>query len=352
MKSSIDIKRILVIRFRQMGDAVLATAMLNTLRRNYPDAVIDFVLNSKIAPLFAGHPSIDNIITFTEEERHHSLMYIRKIFQTVHHQHYDVIIDMRSTFNTMLFCLLSPATKFRIGIRKSYTHLAYNYLVDSCKSNENMIAHNMNLLSPLPNINIEDKNISLYITNEEKEEFRRYMSDKGIDFSQPIILCGVTAKLAEKTWPEDKMADILHRTITEYPNLQIILNYAPGKEEDRARNIYEKIGCPENIFIDIMAKSSRQLAAMASFCTSYFGNEGGARHIVQAMGKPSFVICSPMANKATWLPEGWNIKAEGIAPSDLSTEEQLNTMDYRQQYDLITVDVVWSSLSHFLNAIS
>ena len=32
------VKKILVVRFRQMGDAVLATPMLNTLRRNFPEA--------------------------------------------------------------------------------------------------------------------------------------------------------------------------------------------------------------------------------------------------------------------------------------------------------------------------
>ena len=58
---------ILVIRFRQMGDAILATSLLNTLRHNFPEAQIHFVLNEKIAPLFQGHPSIDRIITFADE---------------------------------------------------------------------------------------------------------------------------------------------------------------------------------------------------------------------------------------------------------------------------------------------
>ena len=46
--------KILVIRFRQMGDAILATPLLSTLRANFPDAQIDFVLNERIAPLFKG----------------------------------------------------------------------------------------------------------------------------------------------------------------------------------------------------------------------------------------------------------------------------------------------------------
>jgi len=67
---------ILVIRFRQMGDAILATALLNTLRLNFPEAQIHFVLNERIAPLFKGHPSVDRFITFTDNERHHALTYV------------------------------------------------------------------------------------------------------------------------------------------------------------------------------------------------------------------------------------------------------------------------------------
>ena len=55
-------KRVLVVRFRQMGDAILATPLLNTIRQSFPDAEIDFVLNEKIAPLFEGHPAIHRLL--------------------------------------------------------------------------------------------------------------------------------------------------------------------------------------------------------------------------------------------------------------------------------------------------
>lgn len=70
----------------------------------------------------------------------------------------------------------------------------------------------------------------------------------------------------------------------------MIFNYAPGYEEEDARNIYKELGCPERIKIDIQASSLRQLAALCANCSFYFGNEGGARHIAQALGVPSFAI--------------------------------------------------------------
>lgn len=88
---------------------------------------------------------------------------------------------------------------------------------------------------------------------------------------------------------------------------------------------------------------------MAANCTAYFGNEGGARHIVQAMGRPSMVVCSPGASKTTWLPQDTAILTVGIAASDIADTDG---MSRQQQYDLISVDRVWPMLDEFCKRIA
>lgn len=357
--------RILVIRFRQMGDAILATPLLSTLKQNLPEAEIDFVLNERIAPLFDSHPAVSRIITFTEQERHSLFTYIRKVWRTVHQTHYDAIIDMRSTTNTMLFALFSLSSRWRIGVRKPYTWGVFNHRFEGCEDNESMISHNLLLAQPLHALRehwTEDRNLSLHITDEEKQSFRTYMEQQGIDFSRPVMLVGVTAKLENKTWPEDRMTEVLRRFISSFPQWQLIFNFAPGQEETNARRIYERLSSavtsatasalarPLPVFLNIAAQSPRQLAAMAASCTAYFGNEGGARHIVHAMGCPSLVICSPGASKTTWLPQDTNIPATGIAASDISSH--LSNLSREEQYALITVDRVWPLLYSFCQKLS
>ena len=332
--------KILVVRFRQMGDAILATPLLSTLRANYPDAQIDFVLNERIAPLFEGHPAISRIITFSDHERHSFFTYIRKVWNTVHQTRYDAIIDMRSTVNTMLFALFSLRSQWRVGIRKPYTWGIFNHRFEGCEDDESMIDHNLSLAHPLLMEGAkEERALSLAITEKERQDFRQYMERQGIDFSRPVMLVGVTAKLAHKTWQEDRMIEVLRRFIAACPQWQLIFNYAPGQEAENAQRIFSGIAGEDTIsgvFLNIEAKSPRQLAAMAVNCTAYFGNEGGARHIVHAMGRPSLVICSPGASKTTWLPQDTDILTIGIdAPS----------------YDLITVDKVWPELQRFSEAI-
>ncbi|MBR1667410.1 MAG: glycosyltransferase family 9 protein [Bacteroidaceae bacterium] len=338
---------ILVVRFRQMGDAILATSLLNTLRRNFPEAQIHFVLNEKIAPLFQGHPSIDRIITFDEEERHHLVHYLKRVWQIVHDTHYDVIIDMRSTANTMLFARLSPHTDYRIGVKKRYTRLAFNHLIPPC-GNKSMVEHDVNFASPLNAIKPIDPvtDFTLHITDEERQTFGAYLQEQGLDLNKPIMLANVTAKLASKVWNEERMVWVLNQFIRHFPNFQIIFNYAPGQEEENARRVYQKLGNPPQVFIDVQARSSRQLVAMGHYMTLFFGNEGGARHIMHAAGCPSFVVCAPGNSKTVWLPQN-SVPAVGISPTDFATSAELANMSKEQQYELISQEKVWEQLKTF-----
>ena len=343
---------ILVVRFRQMGDAILATSLLNTLRHNFPEAQIHFVLNEKIAPLFQGHPSIDRIITFSEEERHHFVHYLKRVWQIVHQTHYDVVIDMRSTANTMLFARFSPHTPYRIGVKKRYTRLAFNHMIPPC-GKKSMVEHDVSFAEPLNAIKpIEPvKEFSLHITDKEKDDFGAYLQQQGINLSKPVMLANVTAQLASKVWDEDRMVWVLQQFMKEFPHYQIIFNYAPGPEAENALRVYEKLGCPLNVFIDVQARSSRELVAMGYFMTLFFGNEGGARHIMHATGCPSLVICAPGNNKSVWLPQN-SVPAEGIAATDLATPAELAKMNKQQQYNLITQELVWEKLKDFTQRLS
>jgi len=345
---------ILVIRFRQMGDAILSTALLNTLRHNFPDAQIHFVLNERIAPLFKGHPSVDRFITFTDDERHHSLTYIRRVWRIVHETHYDIIIDMRSTVNTMLFSLFSPTSKYRIGMDKGYTKMVFNHTIAPCANQYSMVEYDTRYTLPLQSLRpIEPVYaFTLHITDEERQSFGAYLTSQGIDLSRPVMLANVTAKLASKVWMEDRMVWVLSRFLEQYPDYQIIFNYAPGQEEENARRMYAQMGKPQQVFIDVQAHSSRELVAMSSFMTLFFGNEGGARHIAQAAGCPSLAICAPENSKKVWIPQT-QVLAEGISPVDTLAAHQLTEQAYQQlsreeKYGLLTQEYVWGRLQSFM----
>jgi heptosyltransferase-2 len=140
----------------------------------------------------------------------------------------------------------------------------------------------------------------------------------------------------------------LLKILSKYPEAQLIFNYGGEKEREYAYKLYEEMNNDFRIFIDIEAKSLRELAAMFTLSDFFFGNEGGPRHISQAFDVPSFAIYPPGSSKKEWLPNP-SLRFQGIEPGDIDPSIALNEdISYEDKFDLISVDEVWKRLDPML----
>ena len=352
-RSKDDVKKILVIRFRQIGDTILTTALCSTLKKNFPAAEVHIVLNERIAPVVGGHPDISKVITFSNDDNGNFLKYIARVWKVVHSEDYDIIVDIRSTVRTLFFSLFSLFKKhrpLRVGCDKKYARLFQHINIPSMPADCDVVSGDSRFATALSCITpiVPVKDFRLYVTDDEKEKFRQYMASKGIDFSRPVMLLGVTTKLAHKKWNVGYMKEVVGRLLTRYPQAQFIFNFAPGKEAAEAREMFESLGCPAAVKMDVEAKSLRELMALCSNCTFYFGNEGGARHLVQALGVPSYALFSPVAKKKRWLPRT-SVPAYGIEPADVLLPG--STPPAGNMFDAVTPDIVCGQLFPLLDEI-
>lgn len=349
MNSVADIKKILVIRFRRVGDAVLGTALCTSLRNTFPNAEIHYLLNTHIAALYDSHPDIDKVITFDNSDDKSLFRYVRRVWSIVRANKYDVIIDMRGTVRTLLFSLFSLRTLYRIGTKKSYTFFALNYPVDNrADRSKNMIQHNLEFLKPLEEIADVKycKDFKLYVSAAEKQNFRSYMEASGINFSRPVILAAVSARLQHKIWDKEKMKVVLQNIIADY-DVQIIFNFV-NAEREFAVKLHAEMNNHPQIFTNIEANNLRDLCALSVNCDFFFGNEGGARHLAQALDIPSFAIFPPKISKARWLPNQGD-RFAGISPDDFYSKDDQKAMSYEQRFSCITSDRVWAQLKPMLD---
>lgn len=337
-------KKILIIRFRRIGDAVLTTAVINSIKKTIPDSEIHYVLNEGIANLFEHHPHIDKIITFSKKDLSSLPRYIKKIWQLMRNEKYDIIIDHRSTTKTLFFPLFSLASKYRIGVSKAYNRIINNYRVNIFTKRD-YIEQQLTLIDPLNKEYKVEKDTSFDISIPESHilKFRKKMEDEGIDFNKPVLVCSVVTRVESKQWRVDRMKEVLHLILNKYKDVQIIFNYGDKVEKESATSIYKDMGCPKQIFINIEADSLTDLAAMLSNSNYLFGNEGGTRHISQALSIPSYAIYSPGNSIYNWLPNRCE-KYDGISSEEIPEPISQNGLSRQEKFDTITVDLVWKQL--------
>lgn len=343
-----SIHNIIVLRFRRVGDAVLSSAICSSLRKTFPNARIDYVLNAEIAPLFENHPDIDRIISFEKEEMEDWKVYLKKVRQIMHATKYDLIVDTRATVKTLWFSLFSLSSPYRIGRKKSYNRFIHNYRPDT-RIDDDEVGRTLQLLLPLEkNFKVQyERNFRVCVTPEEKESFRLTMQSEGIDFSKPVMICAVTARLTYKVWKMEYMKQLLQRIIDNY-TVQLIFNYGGKEEENTAIRLQQEMGNPPCVFTNIKAGNLRELAAMLANSDFFFGNEGGPRHISQALNIPSFAIYPPGVGKKKWLPNA-SARFQGIEPEDVSEKAKDEKLSYQEKFEFISVAEVWNRLQPMLN---
>lgn len=348
MRKRTTIKRALVIRFRRVGDSVLAVSVCRSLKKTFSEIEIDFVLNDNIASLYEGHPFIDRIITFSNEENHNIRKYISKVRRIMKETHYDIIIDMRATVKTLFFSLFSLNTPFRIGTKKAYSFYLNNYRVSNREDlSIDMVGCNLKLLNPLEKIaNVKyDTSFQLFVPENEINEYRNYMQLQGIDFRKPVLFAAVATRIEGKGWDMERMKVIIEKIIDTY-DLQIIFNYSGVREKAICYELYDMLNRDSHIYMNIEANSLKELRALMSLCNFFFGNEGGSRHIAQALDIPSYAIYPPGIRKSLWLP-GNDMRFKGISPDDIRVDNGKETKEER--FNLLTPERVWEELNRMMS---
>lgn len=328
--------KILIVRFKQIGDAILSSVICNTLKKSFPEAEIDYVVYEHIAPLFKNHPYIDNIIPITKEEQKNPLKYIAKVWK-VTRKKYDIVIDIMSTPKSEMFTLFSLGSEYRIGRRKKYRGFTYTHKISEPVNSRDKVDKFLKMLAPLEEKYkmLYDNNYITYINEYEKEKIKRKMTEAGIDFSKPIFICAINSRRPEKVYPFNKMERVIKKVVKELEP-QIILFYSPT-EKGFVKNFHLGLNNSKNVFSNIETDSIRELAALISNCDIFFGNEGGPRHIAQSLDIPSFAIFSPKSSKKEWLANP-SKKHQGVEPRDIYPE--CSCLSYKDCYSLIQTDYV------------
>ena len=330
--------KILVVRFKQIGDSVLASPICNTLKKTYPDSEIDYVVYEHISPLFENHPFIDNVISITKAEQKNPFKYLAKAWK-VTRKKYDIVIDIMSTPKSEVFTLLSPGAKYRIGRKKPKRGFTYTHKIEEPKDSKDKVDKFLKMLKPLEDNAIEvkyDSNYTIGITDEEQNSLKERMENSGVDFSRPVFAFAINSRRPQKIWKREYMIKVVRHCIDRYDS-QIIFYYSPP-EKAYAKETHEMMNWDKNIFSNIETKSIRELAMLLSNCDMFIGNEGGPRHIAQALDIPSFAIFSPSASKKEWLSNA-NDRHQGIEAKELGSEKY-DELSYTEKYELITPEIV------------
>lgn len=301
--------KILVIQQKMIGDVLVSSILCENLRIAYPNAQIDYLIYDTTKTVVDGAKYISNLILFTEKQRK-SKWELFKFILKIRKEKYDIIIDPYSKLESWLLVFFSGAKK-TISFEKKGRNFIYTDVVkrrDDYDSNlGTIIEQRLALLEPLK---IENRKVTfptIHVSHEEKDFAAAIFTKYKIDASKKTVMVSIIGSDADKTYPNQYMAQIIDCIADNNP-VNILFNYIP-KQIEQAKAIYDlcKVSTQNAIYFDVIGGSIREFIAIMDRCDSIVGNDGGAINMAKALHKPSFVIFSPWIDK-----KGWALIEDGI----------------------------------------
>lgn len=147
-------KKILILRFSSIGDIVLTTPIVRTLKVQLDDAEVHFCTKTAYATIVENNPYIDKVITLKDS--------LNELIQELKKENYDFVVDLHNNLRTKII-------KYRLG-KKSGT---FNKL-----NKEKWLKVNLNI-NHLPNVHIVDRYL------EAAKELGIKKDTQGLDYFIP-----------------------------------------------------------------------------------------------------------------------------------------------------------------------
>ena len=170
-------QKILVIQTAFIGDAVLATGILEKLHLTYPDAAIDFMVRKGNESLFINHPFLNNVIIWDKAKSKYKHLF--ELLKQIRATKYDIVVNVQRFAATGFLTAFSKA-KTTIGFHKNPFSFLFTtkvkHIVSNAQNPLHEIERNQMLIHSIasgeamkPKLypsNTDEQSISTYITED------------------------------------------------------------------------------------------------------------------------------------------------------------------------------------------
>jgi heptosyltransferase-3 len=280
-----EIKKILCIKPRGIGDILLSTIVLDNLNSTFPHSEIHYLTEEFALRAVENNPFVSKILTFNKRD------FVLSIIKKVRKEKYGLIFDFWSNPKTAQITFFSGA-KYRIGFEKRGRKYAYNFLGKNGTMGEHAAEDNLVLLKAFK-IPIISKKIIYQTTTEERKFADIYFRENIAETNKLILGIIPSGGWETKRCEPVKWIEICNEIKKKY-QVQFLILWGPGDEKD-AKLIYEGL-TPHPL---MTPKSSfGELSALIDKCDLIIANDSGPMHVSAALGKPTLGIFGPTDPKA------------------------------------------------------
>ena len=293
-------KKVLLIATQQIGDVLLCTPLLKSMRMAWPNAIIDVLVYKNTSGILAGNADCNNVI---ESDNHPDLSAYLKLLKTIFKQ-YDLAVTTQGNDRAHQYAFL--AGKTRVGLIPNLNRKHWWKKI-SCKrwslleeENTHTVVQNL-LLADLMGIN---RQYELTAPNLSSADALLRLNQL-LNFS--LLDTAYTILHPLPMWQYKRWTDAGWITLIQHlldKGHQVIITGGPAIAEiNYGENLAQTfLDSPTGKVISLVGKTSfAEMSALLTQSKLYIGPDTATTHLAAACGTPTLAIFGP-TNPVKWAP--------------------------------------------------
>jgi ADP-heptose:LPS heptosyltransferase len=257
-------QRILFVTATYLGDAIISTSVLETLRKQYPDATFTIACGGVAAPIFQAFPNLEQLYVLRKQK---TGLHWLKLWWACVRKHWDLVVDLRGTGLSYFLC-----TKDRKVWKSSG---------NTTQLRVQQMAAFMGQSKPTP--------CKIYLTDEHRKKAKAILPKKG-----PVLMLSPAANWDKKCWPDHNFQALAVKLTAKKGLLPDAGIGVLGSPDQRAELLPLLHSFSKKQQIDITGNIDLlTLAACLERADLFVGNDSGLMHLAATMGTHTLGLFGP-----------------------------------------------------------
>lgn len=303
-----DIGSVLIVCTRRIGDVLLATPLVRSLKASLPNVAVDMLVFEGTQDVISAYPEIRRIWTIAERPSiGHHLALLRSIWRR-----YDLALSVlagdRPTFHAWI------GGRYRVGTLLADGKSRWKRrLLDEWVPFDNVTTHtvamNLRLLELVGVAPLATPVVSW--SDEDEAAARREFP--GVTGPRPYVVLHVSPKFSYKAWTVDGWASF-GRWLAERELTVVLAGGATADEQTYLQQVMQAM--PSGSVSLAGRLGLPALGFLLSRAALYVGTDTAVSHMAAAIGAPTLVLFGP-SNPVKWGP--WPKDYPASTPSPWTT---------------------------------
>lgn len=309
---------ILIVKLSAIGDVVHTLPLLEVLRKNFPEARIDWVVEEESSELIKAHNAIDHVIVsrrkswqrrfFRKGDRSAVFREIIRFLRELRSEEYELVIDLQGLLKSAILIGLSKG-KRKIGASggREGSPLVLTERPYPVDYNQHAVDRYLKMAEYLKCSQNSWKGF-IPIRESDRRSMDRIIHDNGLQ-NKIRVAINPMARWKTKLWEFSRFAILADRLQKELC-CRVVFT---GSRDDRA-DIAKIIDRMEEKPVNLAGQTSlKELAYLYSICRLLVTTDTGPMHIAAAMDCPVIALFGPTAPWRTGpYGKGHKVIREGV----------------------------------------